>query len=232
MGSDIARLKSVRFVTSEEPTEGVRLNEGLLKQLTGGSKVTCRFLYGNEFEYLPEFKIWIATNHKPIIRGTDYGIWRRIKLIPFEVNIPAEKVDKLLKYKLRKEFPQIMKWAVDGCIKWQKEGIQEPKCVQDAVKEYKQEMDLLSGFMEQCIIIDYECKDKIPSSDLFKLYSRWAKENNEFEMTSKKFFKEIGKKLPDKGRNSRGVFYTSIRFTDYANDLNSSKKQYSINDFF
>ena len=232
VGSDIARLKSVRFVTSEEPTEGVRLNEGLLKQLTGGSKVTCRFLYGNEFEYLPEFKIWIATNHKPIIRGTDYGIWRRIKLIPFEVNIPAEKVDKLLKYKLRKELPQIMKWAVDGCIKWQKEGIQEPKCVQDAVKEYKQEMDLLSGFMEQCIIIDYECKDKIPSSDLFKLYSRWAKENNEFEMTSKKFFKEIGKKLPDKGRNSRGVFYTSIRFTDYANDLNSSKKQYSINDFF
>lgn len=224
--SDIARLKSARFVTSEEPTEGVRLNEGLLKQLTGGSKVTCRFLYGDEFEYMPEFKIWVATNHKPIIRGTDFGIWRRIKLIPFEVNIPAEKVDKLLKYKLRKEMPQIMRWAVEGCMKWQKTGMQEPKCVQEAVKEYKQEMDLLAGFLEQCVEIDYECKDKIASSDLFRIYSRWAKENNEFEMSSKKFFREVGKKLPDKGRNAKGVYYTSIRLTPYGLELDIPRKQY------
>jgi putative DNA primase/helicase len=64
-----------------------------LKQITGGSKITCRFLYGDEFEYTPEFKLWIATNHKPVIRGTDLGIWRRIRMIPFEVNIPADKVD-------------------------------------------------------------------------------------------------------------------------------------------
>lgn len=231
--SDIARLKSARFVTSEEPTEGVRLNEGLLKQLTGGSKVTCRFLYGDEFEYMPEFKIWIATNHKPIIRGTDFGIWRRIKLIPFEVNIPKEKVDKMLKYKLRKEMSKIMRWAVEGCIKWQKEGIQEPQCVQEAVKEYKQEMDLLAGFLESCIIIDYDCKERIASSDLFKAYSRWAKENNEYEMSSKKFFREIGKKLPDKGRDGQGVYYTSIRFTEYAKELNiQPKRQYSFSDFY
>lgn len=229
--SDIARLKSARFVTSEEPTEGVRLNEGLLKQLTGGSKVTCRFLYGDEFEYMPEFKIWIATNHKPIIMGTDFGIWRRIKLIPFEVNIPKEKVDKMLKYKLRKEMPQIMRWAVEGCIKWQKEGIVEPQCVLEATKEYKQEMDLLAGFLDSCVIIDYDCKDKIPSSELFKVYSRWAKENNEYEMSSKKFFREISKKLPDKGRDSRGVFYTSIRLTDYAKELNVQRRQYSFDDF-
>ena len=230
--SDIARLKSARFVTSEEPTEGVRLNEGLLKQLTGGSKITCRFLYGDEFEYEPEFKIWIATNHKPIIRGTDFGIWRRIKLIPFEVNIPAEKVDKMLKYKLRKEIPQIMKWAVEGCVKWQKEGIEEPACVQDAVKEYKQEMDLLAGFLEECVIIDYDSKERIASADLFKAYSRWAKENNEYEMSSKKFFREIGKKLPDKGRDAQGVYYTSIRFTEYAKEMNiQPKRQYSFADF-
>lgn len=229
--SDIARLKSARFVTSEEPTEGVRLNEGLLKQLTGGSKVTCRFLYGDEFEYMPEFKIWIATNHKPIIMGTDFGIWRRIKLIPFEVNIPKEKVDKMLKYKLRKEMPQIMRWAVEGCIKWQREGIVEPQCVLEATKEYKQEMDLLAGFLEQCVVIDYDCKDKIASSDLFKAYSRWAKENNEYEMSSKKFFREIGKKLPDKGRDGQGVYYTSIRFTEYAKELNiQPKRQYNFSD--
>lgn len=226
--SDIARLKGARFVTSEEPTEGVRLNEGLLKQLTGGSKVTCRFLYGDEFEYTPEFKIWVATNQKPVIRGTDVGIWRRIKLIPFEVTIPKDKVDKDLPKKLRAEYPQILKWAVDGCIKWRESGITEPECIQEAVKEYKQEMDLLAGFLEQCVEIDYDCKDKVPARDLFRAYSRWAKENNEYEMSSKKFFTEIGKKLPEKGRNSTGIFYKYIRLTEEAQKEN---RQYRFSDF-
>lgn len=227
--SDIARLKSTRFVTCEEPTEGVRLNEGLLKQLTGGSKVTCRFLYGDEFEYTPEFKIWVATNHKPTIRGTDIGIWRRIKLIPFEVNIPKEKVDKLLKYKLRREFPQILAWAVDGCIMWQKEGLEDPDSVKSAVKDYKQEMDLVGGFLEQCVIIDYDPKNKVMASELFSVYSKWAEQNNEWKMTSKRFFIEVAKKLPEKGRNSKGIFYTNIKLSDYAHGL--IPRQYRIEDF-
>ena len=229
--SDIARLKSARFVTCEEPTEGVRLNEGLLKQLTGGSKITCRFLYGDEFEYTPEFKIWIATNHKPVIRGTDVGIWRRIKLIPFEVNIPAHKVDKNLKYKLRKEAPQILAWAVQGCILWQKEGMCEPACVLDAVKEYKQEMDLLASFIEQCIIIDYDTKIAMTAQELFRLYMRWAKTNNEYEMSSNKFFREIGKRLPEKKRSGSGIFYPSIKATEYASGLlsdNGNTRQYDF----
>lgn len=227
--SDIARLKSARFVTSEEPTEGVRLNEGLLKQLTGGSKVTCRFLYGDEFEYTPEFKIWIATNHKPIVRGTDLGIWRRIKLIPFEVNIPSDKVDKNLKYRLRKEFPQILAWAVEGCIKWQKEGIVDPKRVTDATKEYKQEMDLIASFVEQCIEIDYSVRTPFMASDLFSLYLNWARRNNEYEMSSNKFFREAAKSLPDKGRNNKGNFYKSIKLTEYAQSL--MDRQYNFSDF-
>ena len=226
--SDIARLKSARFVMSEEPTEGIRLNEGLLKQLTGGSKVTCRFLYGDEFEYTPEFKIWIATNHKPVIRGTDFGIWRRIKLIPFEVNIPDDKVDKNLKYKLRAEFPQILAWAVEGCMKWQQDGLKEPECVLEATKEYKQEMDLIAGFIEQCVMIDYSAS-AIMAADLFGIYSKWAKQNNEYEMSSKKFFMEVAKKLPEKGRNSKGIYYGKIRLTEYAQNLIG--RQYNINDF-
>lgn len=227
--SDIARLKSARFVTCEEPTEGVRLNEGLLKQLTGGSKVTCRFLYADEFEYTPEFKIWIATNHKPTVRGTDVGIWRRIKLIPFEVNIPKEKVDKNLKYKLRKEFPQILAWAVEGCLKWQKDGLNEPMQVIEATKDYKQEMDLIAGFVEQCIMIDYDCEDKVTAGDLFAVYSKWAKKNNEYEMSAKKFGMEIIKKIPEKSRDSKGVFYRKIRFTDYGKTFVT--KNYRAEDF-
>ena len=228
--SDIARLKSARFVTSEEPTEGVRLNEGLVKQLTGGGKVTCRFLYGDEFEYEPEFKIWIATNHKPVIRGTDVGIWRRIRLIPFEVNIPKDKVDKTLKYKLRKELPQIMKWAVDGCIKWQKEGITPPERVQAATNDYKAEMDLLAAFCDACIVVDYNNGERISATDLFTVYSAWASSNNEFTMSSRKFFNEVTKKLPEKVRGGSGMFYTKIHLTDYAKTF-LPRKNYTIEDF-
>lgn len=228
---EIARLKSARFVTSEEPTEGVRLNEGLLKQLTGGSKVTCRFLYGDEFEYTPEFKIWIATNHKPVIRGTDVGIWRRIKLIPFEVNIPKTKVDKLLKYRLRKEFPQILHWAVEGCIKWQQEGLQEPEKVQVAVKDYKKEMDLLASFMDQCVEIDYTTDERVPANQLFRVYLKWAKENNEFEMSANKFGREIVKKVPERGRSAQGLFYKYIKLTDYALSLIEPIHSFSYADF-
>lgn len=227
--SDIARLKSARFVTSEEPTEGVRLNEGLVKQLTGGGKVTCRFLYGDEFEYEPEFKIWIGTNHKPVIRGTDVGIWRRIRLIPFEVNIPKEKVDKNLKYKLRKELPQILKWAVDGCMKWQKEGLNMPKCVESATEEYKQEMDALASFCNACIEVDYVNGEKIPATTLFEIYSSWADNNNEYTMSSRKFFTEIAKKLPEKKRGASGISYTNIKLTDYAKGF--SRRQSSFKDF-
>lgn len=229
--SDIARLKSARFVTCEEPTEGVRLNEGLLKQLTGGSKVTCRFLYGDEFEYTPEFKIWVATNHKPVVRGTDVGIWRRIKLIPFEVNIPKDKIDKNLKYKLRQEFPQILAWAVEGCMKWQADGnLGESVKVLEATKDYKQEMDLIAAFVEQCIIIDYDAENKVSASDLFAIYRGWAKENNEWEMSSKRFGMEMAKKTPEKTKTARGIAYGKIRLTDYALKF-LPQRTYNIGDF-
>ena len=215
-GSDIARLRSARLVTTEEPTEGVRLNEGLIKQLTGGGKVTCRFLYGDEFEYAPEFKIWIATNHKPIIQGTDVGIWRRIRLIPFEVNIPADKVDKQLKYKFREEMPQILRWAVEGCMMYHREGLEPPKCVQDSTAEYKAEMDLIATFMEACVVIDYTSVETIPANELYSVYAEWAKTNNEYVMTSRKFFGEFGKRAPEKRRISSGIVYPKIRLTDFA----------------
>jgi putative DNA primase/helicase len=214
MGTDIARLKGARLVVCDEPDEGARLNESLIKQLTGGSRVTCRHLYGEEFEYTPEFKIWMAMNHKPKIRGTDNGIWRRIKLIPFEVNIPAEKVDKELLGKLRKEFPQILAWAVKGCIMWRRDGLHEPGCVRDASLEYRHEMDILEGFMQDCLEIDYDCNERTPAKELFQAYSRWAKANNEYEMSSKKFFMEIGKKLPEKGRGRTGIYYKNVRIVD------------------
>src|SRR5699024_6936580 len=100
VNSGIARLRGVRFAVTTEPDEGMRLAEGLLKQLTGGHVVPASRLYGNEFEFRPQCKIWMGANHKPVIRGTDLGIWRRIIVIPFNIRIPDGQVDKTLKYKL------------------------------------------------------------------------------------------------------------------------------------
>ncbi len=209
--SDIARLKGARFVTTVEPNQGARINEGLLKQLTGGDTVTARHLYGREFEFEAEFKLWMATNHKPIIRGRDLGIWRRMHLIPFTVEIPDNKVDKNLKYKLKKELTGILNWAVEGCIRWQREGLKMPTAVEDAVKEYKSEMDVISAFLEDCTI---QGPGEIRSSDLYHAYSDWADENNEFKMSKTMFGKELSLRY-EKGKNGKGyIIYRGLRLAE------------------
>lgn len=192
INSDIARLKGARLVTSVEPNEGVRINEGLLKQLTGDDWVTARKLYGEEFEFKPEFKLWMATNHKPIIRGTDTGIWRRIHMIPFTVQIPADKVDRNLKYKLKAELTAIFRWMVDGCLLWQREGLKMPRAVYESVREYRREMDVISAFIEDKCTVGGGLS--VQSSRLYAAYSEWAEQNNEYRMSATKFGVEMSKK--------------------------------------
>lgn len=186
--SDIARLKGARFVTSVEPNEGMRLNEGLLKQLTGDDVVTARKLYGDEFEYRPEFKLWMATNHKPTIRGTDIGIWRRIHIIPFTVTIPEDKIDKNLGDKLAAELPDILAWMLEGYRLWRHEGLNKPKVIMDAVKEYRNEMDVISAFLDS----DYVAEgSEVKASALYAIYCQWTAECNEYRMSSRKFGVEL-----------------------------------------
>ena len=169
VNTDIARLSKARFVTSSEPNEGFRFDEGLIKQITGGDKVTARFLYAEEFEYTPKFKIWVSTNHKPIIRGTDDGIWRRLVLIPFDVQIPEEKVDKDLKYKLLREAPAILNWMAEGAYMWMQEGLEMSDKLKAAVQKYRNEMDTLGQFIEDC------CKVDKYSSEKLVIYTRHIK---------------------------------------------------------
>lgn len=207
INSDIARLKGARLVTSVEPNEGVRINEGLLKQLTGDDVVTARKLYGDEFEFKPEFKLWMATNHKPIIRGTDTGIWRRIHMIPFTVQIAPEKVDRNLKYKLKAEMTAIFRWAVDGCLLWQKEGLKMPRAVMESVREYRREMDVISAFIEdRC---EVGSGRSVQSSQLYAAYLSWAESGNEYRMSATKFGMEIAKRY-DKVKGSKCNYYTGI----------------------
>lgn len=205
--SDIARLAGARLVTSSEPNEGLRMDEGLVKQLTGGDTVVARQLYGQEFEFEPEFKLWLATNHKPIIRGTDDGIWRRIKLIPFTVQIPDDQVDKDLKYKLARESVGILNWAVDGALKWQRHGLSTPPAIMQASAEYRQEMDVLAEFIaDKCTV---SADGTAPASQLYKLYRGWADENAQYCMSSTKFGREMNAKFTKKHTRDGNV-YTGV----------------------
>lgn len=207
INSDIARLKGARLVTSVEPNEGVRINEGLLKQLTGDDTVTARKLYGDEFEFKPEFKLWMATNHKPVIRGTDMGIWRRIHMIPFTVQIPEEKIDRRLKYKLSAELTGIFRWAVEGCLLWQKEGLKMPRAVLEEVREYRREMDVISAFVEDKCTVGKGLS--VQSSALYAAYLRWADSGNEYKMSNTKFGLEIAKRF-EKVKGRKYNYYSGL----------------------
>lgn len=173
--NDLARLAGVRFVSAVELEPGKRLSESVVKQVTGRDTVTARYLFQEYFEYKPKMKIFLACNHKPIIRGNDHAIWRRIRLIPFNVRIPDAEQDKDLDRKLRAELPGILAWAVRGCLEWQKQGLGKPEAVKDATDEYRGEMDVLGGFFEdRCVIGDGL---RAVSSELYKEYLDWAQDS-------------------------------------------------------
>lgn len=205
--SEIARMNGARFVRTNEPNEGSRFNEGLVKQLVSGDVTTARFLYGTEFEFSPRFKLWIATNYKINVRGTDTGIWRRQRLVPFEVKFIGAKADKHLTEKLLDELPQILGWAVKGAVKWVKNGLTTPKEIEIANNEYEQEMDIISSFLADCTKLSPNGREK--ASEVFKEYSQWAKDGHEYCMTQSKFGIEMGKRFAKKNVNGY-VYYTGF----------------------
>ncbi len=135
--NDLAALKAARLVSASEVERGRRLNEPLVKQLTGGDRITARFLHAEFFEFAPQFKLFLAANHKPEIRGMDEGIWRRVRLIPFEVMIPTGQQDKSLGEKLLTELPGILNWLIAGCLAWQRRWLQPPDRVVAATSSYR-----------------------------------------------------------------------------------------------
>jgi putative DNA primase/helicase len=218
LGADVARLKGARFVSTVETNQGARLNESLIKQMTGEDDLVARFLYGKPFEFKPEFKIWMATNHRPVIIGTDNGIWRRVKLIPFKATFSGSQIDKDLKNKLTRELSGILNWAVEGCIKWQKEEYTTPSSVEMSTKEYRKEMDVLEKFIEEVLDIKDEYhKERTKASDLFRAYKGWAKENNQYkDMNNTVFGREMAKKFIKEKVNG-SIYYLNIKIKEEFN---------------
>lgn len=216
--NDIARLRGARFVATVETEDGRRFAESMIKQLTGQDTIAARFLFAEYFEFIPNFKIWLGANHKPVIRGDDYAIWRRIRLVPFTVTIPPEERDNGLAAKLKNEYPGILAWAVQGCMEWQRQGLNPPPEVLAATEEYKSEMDLIGKWIEECCITAPHATAK--ASALYGNYKRWVEDNGGFPLSSTKF----GLKLGDRGyrkEKSGTVVYRGIGLLDTSDSLDS-----------
>lgn len=191
---DIMRLEGKRFVTSSESEKGGTLNEALIKQATGDKAISGRRLYSETIEFSPQFKLWLATNHKPRIKGTDNGIWRRILLIPFtqrfydahEGKTPIK--DKGLQEKLNQELEGILNWIVQGAIKWYQDGLKVPLVVRKATDEYRDGEDTLQDFINTSCIVNSQAK--VLFKDLFDSYNNYCLWSNE-KIIKKKEFKEL-----------------------------------------
>jgi putative DNA primase/helicase len=194
--TELATLHGARLVTAAETGEGRRLAESLVKQLTGGDPVTVRRMREDFWQYRPEFKLWVCTNHKPQIRGTDHAIWRRIHLVPFRVTFHEPETrktpmkDLTLPGRLRQELAGILRWAVEGCLAWQREGLKAPKTVREATEEYRVEMDVLAAFLDECCIFDQRAQAR--ASELYEAYKRWCDRSSEHAETQTSFGTRLG----------------------------------------
>jgi putative DNA primase/helicase len=216
--NDVARLAGARMVTAAEANSGQAFAEALIKDLTGGDRIAARFLYGEYFSFSPQFTLILYGNHKPTIRGTDHGIWRRIRLVPFTWKIDPQEDDKKYGEKLRaEESSGVLNWMLEGCRLWLAEGLLTPKAVADATLEYRNEMDAVGDFLQDRYATpgDYEkgteeYKEAARAQELmlevYQEYVDWAIQGGENRMTQR----QLGQKLVDRGitkKRSNGKWY-------------------------
>jgi putative DNA primase/helicase len=203
VGNDVAALKGARFVSAAEVEKGRRLAESKVKQLTGRDTVTARFLFGENFDFRPEFKLWLSTNNKPVIQGTDDAIWDRIRLIPFTQRFDGPKADTKLPDKLRGELAGVFAWMVEGCLEWQEHGLEEPKTVTDATKQYREEMDTLASFLDETCVIGPSYR--VLAETLYQRYAMWCDKSGERKDPKKAFVARLGERGFDRRRETAGV---------------------------
>ena len=220
----LSDLVGLRFLSTSETDEGKKLAEARIKKMTGSDTIKAEIKHGKSFGYKPTYKIWMSTNNKPIIRGTDYGIWRRIFLFPFERTFTEAQKDPEMPAKLAAETPKILGWAIKGYIKFQEclardKGIRKPQCIEEALSNYRNEMDVINAW------INSRCENfggyQTRASELFEDYKNWAKDDNEYLMPNTKFGQELVKKGYKKIRKSDGWYYIGLK-------LNSNHKAVSF----
>ncbi|EZP57443.1 phage/plasmid primase, P4 family [Sphingomonas sp. RIT328] len=212
---DLARLPGIRFLRTSEPEKGAKLAEALIKLITGGELIDARHLNKGFFSFLPSFKVTISGNHKPKITGHDDGIWRRVMLVPWEVQIAKEDVDKALPEKLKKEASGILNRLLEGLLDWRAHGLVEPESVIAATAKYREQSDQLGRFLDECTRPMSGARSK--SSTLFQLFTAWSKATGSAEWQTQGF----SKAMEDRGfekKSSNGIQWLDIEMTKSPDD--------------
>lgn len=197
----VADLHGRRLVVSQEVEQG--LDEPLVKQLTGGDQIKARRMREDYWSFTPTHKLWLACNHKPRIKGNDIGIWRRIRLIPFEVTIAPEQQDHDLGAKLTAELPGILRWAVNGCLAWQRDGLNPPAAVVNATDKYQLESDLISQYLDERSVAGPQYQ--VRTTVLYTDYKAWCQDNGlDHPLSQKALAKQLDERGLDRTENRAG----------------------------
>lgn len=224
VSSSLAKLQGARFVAMNEAEENQKLSEALIKQLTGGDSIQACWKYKNPFEYKPQFKLWIRTNEKPVIRSQNNAIWDRVKLIPFDKSIPKDK--KLPRSEVDEKFNQevqgILNWLIQGAILWKQEGgLHDPSSITVAVQGYRTESNIVKIFADECLVEAPGKSTKM--SEIYAAYSGWSKDSGEkYIMSKTKFTQRLQKTIEASIERSGSTMLRSFV-------LSPSAQMYAIN---
>jgi putative DNA primase/helicase len=205
--TELATLHGKRLIVAIETAGGARLNESLIKELTGSDPITTRRMREDFWTFDPTHKVILATNHRPKVRGTDHAIWRRLKLVPFDVTIPDDQADRTVPERLRAEYPGILAWAVRGCLEWQETGLRPPGTVDTATTAYRTSQDVVGQFLTECCTVDPA--DRVKASELFGAYRAWSERGAMKVMTQNDFGADMTERGFERFTNN-GTYYRGI----------------------
>lgn len=206
--NDVAELFGARFVPASEGEQSKRLAEAKIKNMVSGDPVEGEKKYQDSFTYYPEYKIWLFTNYKPRIVGTDEGIWDKVIFIPFKRYFAPEERDHRLLETLKAELPGILQWAINGCLEWQQRGLDVPECLKQATEDYRREQNVLGHFVEDELIENG--KLKAACGQMYEHYKSWADKNGEYQMTATEFKERMAQRYGEPKRTSAGKFWMGV----------------------
>jgi P4 family phage/plasmid primase-like protien len=214
--TELAGLQGARLVSATETEESKHWAESRIKMLTGGDKVEARFMRQDFFEYTPQFKLFISGNHKPRLRSVDEATSRRFQIIPFDVTIPPLDRDHSLPEKLKSEWPGILAWMIEGCLLWQRDGLNPPEAVRASTSTYLDEEDLVLRWFDECCEADTSARTA--SSELHQSFVSWATRTREFPLSQKAFSERLAARAVRlgllKGSDRKGAYFQGLRMRE------------------
>lgn len=221
--AELADLLGKRYILAQESAEGALLDEAKIKQISGQDRLSARKMHQDFFEFTPICKVWLSTNHRPVIRDTTHSTWRRIRLIPFNTVIPEHERDSRLSEKLQAELPGILRWAVDGCLEWQRIGLNAPVEVTSATNQYRFDSDVIGQFVDD--ICSLNPLSKIKLSALYAKYADWARESGRMPVSDRRLSESLQEKGLLKKRFSDGFYILGLQMKTFQPFSNVESEQ-------